>query len=169
MADLHENYLDWLRDAHAMEQHAETMLKGMAKRLEHYPALEMRIKQHIDETLEQQRLVESVIKRYDSSSSTFKDLAGKAGAITQAMGGMLASDEVVKGGISGYTFENFEIASYTALIATAQAVGDVEGQRIFEQILAQEKAMAAWLLEHLPEVTQQFLARSKAPHTEAKK
>jgi len=38
MADLHDNYLDWLRDAHAMEEHAQTMLKGMVKRLEHYPA-----------------------------------------------------------------------------------------------------------------------------------
>ncbi len=28
MAELKENLLDWLRDAHAMEQQAETMLKG---------------------------------------------------------------------------------------------------------------------------------------------
>ncbi|WP_413737305.1 ferritin-like domain-containing protein [Sodalis sp. RH21] len=169
MADLHDNYLDWLRDAHAMEKQAETMLKGMAGRLEHYPVLEARIKQHIDETIEQQRLVESVIKRYDSSSSTIKDIAGKAAALGQAMGGIFASDEVVKGGISGYTFENFEIASYTALIAAAEAVGDIEGKRVFQQILEQEKAMAAWLLEHLPETTQQFLVRSKTPHTVAKK
>ncbi len=169
MADLHDNYLDWLRDAHAMEEQAESMLKGMAGRLEHYPDLRARIQQHIEETIEQQRLVKSVIKRYDSSSSVFKDMAGKMAAMGQAVGGMLASDEVIKGGISGYAFENFEIASYTALIAAAQAVGDTEGQRIFTQILEQEKAMAAWLLEHLPETTRQFLARSQAPHTEAKK
>lgn len=169
MADLHENYLDWLRDAHAMEEQAETMLKGMAGRLEHYPALEARIKQHIEETKQQQRLVESIIKRYDSSTSTLKDFTGKVAALGQAMGGMFASDEVVKGAISGYVFENLEIASYTSLIAAARAVGDTEGERILGQILEQEKAMAAWLLEHLPEVTQQFLVRSKAPHTEAKK
>ncbi|WP_406706771.1 ferritin-like domain-containing protein [Sodalis sp.] len=169
MADLHENYLDWLRDAHAMEEQAETMLKKMAGRLEHYPVLETRIKQHIDETREQQRLVESIIKRYDSSSSTFKDVTAKMAAIGQAMGGMLASDEVVKGAISGYVFENLEIASYTSLIAAAKAVGDTDGERILTQILAQEKAMASWLLEHLPEVTQQFMMRSKAPHTEARK
>lgn len=169
MADLHDNYLDWLRDAHAMEEQAESMLKGMAGRLEHYPDLRARIQQHIEETIEQQRLVQSVIKRYDSSNSAFKDMAGKMAAMGQAVGGMLASDEVIKGGISGYAFENFEIASYTALIAAAQAVGDTEGQRIFTQILEQEKAMAAWLLEHLPETTRQFLARSQAPHTEAKK
>lgn len=28
MAEPNENLVDWLRDAHAMEQQAETMLKG---------------------------------------------------------------------------------------------------------------------------------------------
>ncbi|QCR38378.1 ferritin-like domain-containing protein [Nissabacter sp. SGAir0207] len=164
-----ENYLDWLRDAHAMEEQAETMLKGMADRLEHYPDLKMRIEQHISETKEQQRLVKSVIDRYDTSNSTFKDIAGKVTAMGQAMGGMFASDEVVKGSISGYVFENLEIASYTSLIAAAKVLGDQEGERIFTQILEQEKEMAKWVLEHLPDTTQKFLARAEAPDTEAKK
>jgi ferritin-like metal-binding protein YciE len=37
---------DWLRDAHAMEQHALTMLKGQESRLENYPQLRDRISQH---------------------------------------------------------------------------------------------------------------------------
>mgnify|MGYP002716823196 CR=1 FL=1 len=38
-----EHLLDWLRDAHAMEQQAEKMLKAQAERLEHYPELKARI------------------------------------------------------------------------------------------------------------------------------
>jgi len=34
-----EHYHDWLRDAHAMEKQAESMLSKMSGRLEHYPAL----------------------------------------------------------------------------------------------------------------------------------
>src|SRR5690554_5885107 len=34
-----DHLLDWLRDAHAMEQQAEKMLQGMAQRLEHYDEL----------------------------------------------------------------------------------------------------------------------------------
>lgn len=41
---------DWLRDAHAMEKQAETMLTAQAERLEHYPELRARIVQHIEET-----------------------------------------------------------------------------------------------------------------------
>ncbi len=164
-----ENYLAWVKDAHAMEKQAESMLEKMSGRLEHYPDLKARIDQHIEETRQQQALVQSVIDRYDTSSSTLKDAMGKLSAMGQAMGGMMADDEVVKGAISGYVFENLEIGSYTSLIAAAQLVGDTEGVRIFTQIREQEIAMAEWCLQHLPDVTEQFMIRSATPGVEAKK
>lgn len=167
--DYQEHYLAWVKDAHAMEKQAESMLEKMASRLEHYPDLKRRIEQHIEETRDQQRLVQSVIDRYDTSTSTLKDAMGKLTALGQSLGGMFADDEVVKGAISGYVFESFEIASYTSLIAAAELVGDAEGARIFRQIREQEIAMAEWCLSHLDEVTQQFLTRAAAPGVEAKK
>ncbi|MCZ4060231.1 DUF892 family protein [Pantoea sp. LMR881] len=164
-----ENYHDWLRDAHAMEQQAESMLSKMAGRLEHYPELETRIKQHIDETKQQQVWLNELLDRHGIDNSSFKDVMGKASAFGQAVGGMFTSDEVVKGAISGYVFENFEIASYTSLIGAAEQVGDAEGVRILTQIREQEIAMAEWLYQHLPNVTQQFLLRSAEPGVEAKK
>jgi ferritin-like metal-binding protein YciE len=71
--------------------------------------------------------------------------------------------------MSGYVFENAEIASYTSLIAAAEQVGDSEGVRVLSEIRNQEIAMAEWLFQHLPEVTQQFLQRSAQPGVEAKK
>lgn len=91
-----EHFLDWVRDAHAMEKQAESMLEKMAARLEHYPDLRQRIEQHIEETREQQTLVQSVIDRYDTSRSVIKDTAGKLSAFGQAMGGMMTEDEVVR-------------------------------------------------------------------------
>lgn len=157
-SEAYENYVDWVRDAHAMEKQAETMLTKMADRLEHYPSLRQRITQHIAETQDQQRLVESVLDRLDKSSSVIKDAAGKMSAMTQALGGMFASDEVIKGGISGYVFEHFEIACYDTLIVTAEAVGDAEGAQVFRRIKAQEEEMAKWLAENLPAVTKKFLS-----------
>lgn len=163
-----ENLNDWLRDAHAMEQQAEKMLKAQAERLEHYPALRERIVQHIEETRWQQGQLDEILGRRNISNSVVKDLGGKLMAMGQAIGGMTASDEVVKGAMAGYVFENIEIATYTTLIAAAQAVGDTATQAACEQIIVQEKAMAAWLLEHMPEVTQAFLARSATPGATAK-
>jgi ferritin-like metal-binding protein YciE len=169
MATPQENLLDWLRDAHAMEQQAESMLKAQSERLEHYPELKAGIDVHLQETLGQQKLLEECLKRLGGSSSTLKDLTGKAMAFGQAVGGSLMSDEVIKGAMSGYVFENLEIASYTVLIAAAEAAGDTQTAAACEQILAQEEAMAAWLKERLPEITQAFLARSAMQGQEAKR
>lgn len=168
MTTVNENLNDWLRDAHAMEQQAEKMLTAQAERLEHYPALKARIVQHIEETRWQQGMLDACLTRRGIDNSLFKDIGAKLMAFGQAMGGMTASDEVVKGAMAGYVFENLEIASYTALIAAAGQAGDAETKSACEQIIVQEKAMAAWLLEHLPEVTQAFLVRSEAPGVTAK-
>ncbi|NTZ73098.1 ferritin-like domain-containing protein [Pseudomonas protegens] len=169
MATPQENLLDWLRDAHAMEQQAEKMLKAQSERLEHYPQLKARIDQHIEETLGQQQLIDQCLARLGGSSSTLKDMGGKLMAFGQAVGGSLMSDEVIKGAMAGYVFENMEIASYTALIAAAKETGDSETLAACEKILPQEIAMAEWLLEHLPELTQAFLRRSADPDKAAKR
>lgn len=164
-----DNLLDWLRDAHAMEEQAEKMLKGQIERLEHYPVLRTRMEQHLDETYGQQKLLRACIERLGSSPSTLKDISAKLVAFGQSVSGMMVSDEVVKGAMSSYVFEHMEIASYTILIAAAEAVGDVETQRACEQILPQEIAMAEWLKDHLPELTLAFLQRSAADDKTAKR
>lgn len=164
-----DDLVDWLRDAHAMEQQAESMLRAQSSRLENYPELKARIDQHIEETLGQQKLLDGCLTRLNASSSTIKDLGGKIMAFSQGASGMFVSDEVIKGAMAGYVFENMEIASYIVLIAAAKAVGDSETQRACEQILPQEEAMADWLKSHLPELTQAYLTRDASPDMTAKR
>ena len=164
-----EHYHDWLRDAHAMEKQAESMLKSMSGRIDNYPDLRARIEQHLTETQGQIRLIEEVLDRNNIDRSLIKDATSKMSAMGQAAGGMFASDEVVKGAISSYVFEQFEIACYTSLISAAEKAGDIASIDIFKQILAEEKAMAEWALNHIPDVTQQFLLRSDTDGVEAKK
>ncbi|ARD60502.1 hypothetical protein Y71_11430 [Kosakonia radicincitans DSM 16656] len=164
-----ENYHDWLRDAHAMEKQAESMLSAMSSRIDNYPDLRARIDQHLTETKGQIKLLEEVLDRNNINRSLMKDATSKMSAMGQAVGGMFASDEVVKGSISSYVFEQFEIACYTSLITAAEKVGDIASIDIFKQILAEEKAMAEWAFNHLPDVTEQFLLRDTAAGVEAKK
>ncbi len=51
--DPKDHVLAWLRDAHAAEEQAETMLSTMSGRLENYPELKARVDQHIGETQRQ--------------------------------------------------------------------------------------------------------------------
>ena len=163
MATTDENLMDWLRDAHAMEEQAEKMLTATAGRLENYPEFKARVEQHIDETRKQAVLVKSCIERRGGETSTIKDMAGRVTAMAQGLSGVFVSDEVVKGALASYTFEHMEIASYTALIAAADLVGDTQTKKVCESILAEEEAMAGWLQHILPEIVQRFLSLDQTP------
>ncbi|WP_404343538.1 ferritin-like domain-containing protein [Vreelandella venusta] len=160
---------DWLRDAHAMEKQAEEMLKAQAKRIEHYPALSARIDQHLHETEHQAEKLERVMNELGIDTSAMKDMGGKLTAFGQSIGGMMAGDEVVKGGIASYAFECFEIANYKALIAAAEHANQPEVVRVCREILQEEQAMADWLDQHLDETTRSFLTRAADNDVQAKK
>lgn len=164
-----EHYHDWLRDAHAMEKQAESMLESMAGRIDNYPDIRSRIQQHISETKQQITLLEEILDRNGISCSVLKDSMSKMAALGQSIGGMFPSDEIVKGSISGYVFEQFEIACYTSLLAAAKKAGDTASIPALESILNEEKQMAEWLINHIPQTTEQFLLRSDADGVEAKK
>lgn len=164
-----EHYHDWLRDAHAMEKQAESMLESMASRIDNYPHVRARIEQHITETKQQITVLEEILDRNDISRSMLKDSMSKMMAFGQSVGGMVTSDEIVKGSISGYVFEQFEIACYTSLLAAAKKAGDMASVPAIESILAEEQRMADWLIQHIPDTTEQFLLRSDADGVEAKK
>ncbi|MBN6033046.1 ferritin-like domain-containing protein [Pantoea ananatis] len=166
---IHSHYHDWLRDAHAMEKQAETMLEQMANRLENYPQLRARIELHIEETRQQQAELETILDRHGISHSSVKDVMGKMAAMGQAFGGVFAEDEVIKGAVAGYVFENAKIGHYTSLINAATRVGDLESIPVLKQICEQELAMSDWMISHLPELTDQFLTFSEDPDTQAKR
>lgn len=163
-----KHLVDWLRDAHAMEKQAEKMLKSQAHRLEHYPELQRRIEQHIEETLHQAEKLEHCLNLLGADVSTFKDIGAQLTAFGQAVGGMMAEDEVVKGGIACYAFENFEIACYKAIIKAADMASVPEVSQVCKEILQEEIAMADWLSKNLDDTTQRYLERDEDDYLRAK-
>ncbi|MCM5679613.1 DUF892 family protein [Schlegelella sp. S2-27] len=168
MATVDDNLMDWLRDAHAMEEQAERMFSTTASRIDNYPEMKTRLEGHAQASRRQADMLRVCIERRGGDPSALKDLAAKATAMAQGLSGIFVSDEIVKAAMATYTFEHMEIASYRSLIAAADAVGDQETRRVCESHLAQEEEMADWLEQQLPLVTQQFLQRSARPNTTAK-
>jgi ferritin-like metal-binding protein YciE len=168
MTNSKERLAQWLRDAHAMEEQAETMIGSQVSRLENYPELRDRFSLHLEETRRQAKRVSECLERMGESTSVTKDAGAKMLATAQGLSGFFVGDEVMKGSLASYTFEHMEIASYRILSAAAEEVGDIETQRVCEEILREEEAMAEWLMAHLPEVTHEFLARDSQPGVTAK-
>ncbi|MDK1389187.1 DUF892 family protein [Sinorhizobium sp. 8-89] len=161
MANATAHLQAWLRDAHAMEEQAITMLTSQSRRLENYPELKSRIDSHLQETRDQAAMLEQCLERLNGGTSTVKDIGGKIIALGQGLSGLFVEDEVVKGSLASYTFEHMEIASYRILIAAAEYAGDQETKRVCEIILQQEVAMAEWLDQHAAQITRRFLERDE--------
>ena len=154
---MRDTLLEWLREAHAMAQHGETMLEGRAKRLGDYPELQARIDEHVIETREHRARIDACIARLDSTTSTVKDIGGKLSAIGHSWGTQWSGEEAVQSNAASLAFEHFEIANYRALIVVAEAADEAEIKRTCEEILAEEQAMAHWLTDNLTATTRAYL------------
>jgi len=164
-----EHLLAWLKDAHAMEQQAETMLASQISRLKHYPDLKRKLEEHLEETRRQAQLIDDCIKRNGGDTSAVKDVMGKMTAFGQGLSGLFVDDEVIKGSLASYTFEHMEIASYKILIAAAEACGDTTTAAICSRILKEEEAMAKWIADHTPGLVRAFLQLDETPGIAAKR
>lgn len=155
----HDTLIHWLRDAYSMEQEAIEILEKQGNRLEHYPEMRRKVQEHLETTKVQADRVQQCLEQLGSSTSAMKSGIGKLMGTMAALTNSAASDEVIKNGIADYAFESFEIASYSALARAANALNETEVARVCEQNLAEEREMAAWLEQHLPDTTAEFLAR----------
>ncbi|MGE5479819.1 MAG: ferritin-like domain-containing protein [Chloroflexota bacterium] len=164
-----ENLIDWLKDAHAMEQQAIEILEKQRDRLENYPEAKIRIAQHVEESKKQAERVASCIEMLDGGASTMKDTIGKVSGNISAMMNAMATDEVVKNAIANYSFEHFEIACYKSLIEAAREVGEDHVARVCEQNLNEEIEMAKWCEQNLPIITKEFLHRDEMDSETAKR
>ncbi|WP_252869915.1 DUF892 family protein [Brucella pituitosa] len=88
MTEAKEWLVQWLRDAHAVEEQAETMMNGLLSRIENYPVLAERIQQHVEETKDKLRVLINAL-RFSASSSALKDAGGKMMAMAQSLSGYL--------------------------------------------------------------------------------
>lgn len=153
-----EVFITGLRNAHAMENQALSIMKPQLERIENYPEVAAKLDQHIRETEGQISRIEDVLSELNEDHSTLKDMALSFTGAMAAMGHTMAGDEILKNAFANFAFENFEMAAYKSLITIAESGGFASAIDVLQSNLAEEQAMAAWLDENLAGVTTKFLA-----------
>jgi ferritin-like metal-binding protein YciE len=157
-----DTYVAGLRNQHAVEEQAISLLQRQVERLENYPEMEARMRQHIEESQQQARRLETLLGEFGSERSGLKDtmmsMVGNMAAITHAA----ASDEVMKNTFANYAFEHFEIASYKSLLELADLTGHASAVTALRQSLAEEEDMAQWIDAHLTGTTRTYVSRLSA-------
>jgi len=107
-----------------MESQAVSLLETQASRLETYPEARAKIQAHPEETHRQRDAVEECLGKLGSDPSTLNDVTQKTIANVQGMFHAMSEDEVLKHALGGYSFEQFEAASYRMLPAAAREAGE---------------------------------------------
>ena len=153
---LRELFVVGLRNVHAVENQALSIMKPQVARIENYPEVADRLRLHIDETNAQIARVEEILSGLGESHSSLKDtalsLTGGMAAITHSFAG----DEIVKNSFANYAFEHFEIASYKSLLTMAEDGGFGAATPLLKESLGEEQAMAQWIDDHLADVTRRY-------------
>ena len=161
-------FITGLRNAHAMENQALSIMKPQVSRIENYPEVASRLQQHIEETDEQIRRIEQVLEGLGESKSSLKDTALSLGGSMAAIGHTMAPDEIVKNSFANFAFENYEIAAYKSLLALASQAGNERAVELLGLNLDEEIAMADWLDQNIEAVTLQYAALRESGETAKK-
>jgi ferritin-like metal-binding protein YciE len=141
-ADAIESELaSYLRDAHAIEAQAIQVLEA-GPRIAEFGALGDVFREHLEETREQQRLVDARLEAHGARPSRFQNTAMRIGGLN--IGAFFAAQPDTPAKLAGFAFafEHLEIAAYELLIRVAERAGDAETVATAKRILAEERRAA---------------------------
>ena len=154
-----------LRNAHAMEIQARELMERQSERLSDYPEVKQKVTEHLRETEEQLKRLESCLEACGENTSSLKDTALSVAANITAMAHSMAGDEILKNTFANNAFEHFEIASYKSLLALADPAGATSAKPVLETSLREEEKMASWIDANVQKVTMEYLAREQRAAT----
>ena len=152
-----ELYLQGVRNLHSEKTQAIQTFQRQVERLENYPELAARMRQHIQESEQARSQLEAILVTLDSGPSTLKEtVTGLVGNLTGAVHAAM-TDEVLKNTFANYALEHHEIAATMSLIAMAEAAGDTSHVSQFKQMMGADSAMADFIKDQIVPTTRKYV------------
>jgi ferritin-like metal-binding protein YciE len=168
MPDLNERdrkIVQYLNEAYGKERELEAALQAHIGMTERAP-YKKRLQAHLRETKGHARRVEQRIKQLGGSPQTAQTVMGKTTAALKgpvhALRGSGSEERELKNAKTEYSEEAEEIATYNAIEAFADSVGDRDTAKVARQIRRDEERMAKYLAGLIPQLTK-AVARAEVP------
>ena len=143
MADdkLNQKLIDYIEDAHALEQNVSTMLDSMISTTDDSEIKEM-FEHHKEETERQEERLRERLDALGAGTSVRKQAQTVAAALMKGAADVVRGDQAGKNARDAYTTEHMEIAAYELLERLAEKAGDTQTAEVARQNRAEEEAMA---------------------------
>jgi ferritin-like metal-binding protein YciE len=138
---LQQKLIDYIEDAHALEQSVSMMLDSMISTTDDPEITEM-LKPHKEETERQEQRLRERLDALGAGTSTRKQAQTIAAALMKGAADQVRGDQAGKNARDGYTTEHMEIAAYQLLERLAERAGDRETAEVARQNRAEEEEMA---------------------------
>ncbi len=158
-------FITGLKNVHGVEHQALALIDRQLDHLENYPEVADMLRKHRLETEQQIVRVEEILHGFGESHSVVKDVALTISGNLAAIAHVFAPDEILKNSFANFAFENFEAASYTSLIALADAGNFAKATPLLQTSLTEEQAMAAWLESNTAALTLKYVERRASGET----
>ena len=152
-----EQFIAWLGDAHAMEVGIVSTLEKHIADAEGLPKLKAALKKHLAETKQHATAMKQALASTGGSHPVVREGISKVVNLVAGLGTSFVKDTPVKNGIADFATEHFEIACYTSLVQTAEALGEKKIAATCKTILKEEQAMAKTLAGLFKEVNAFYL------------
>jgi ferritin-like metal-binding protein YciE len=160
--------IQYLNEAYGKEKELEAALQAHIRMTER-AAYKKRLRKHLTETKGHARAVERRIKSLGGKPAATQRLAGQA---TAALKGPVHAfraggeeERLLKNAKTEYSEEAEEIATYTAIEAFAESVGDRDTARLAKGIRREEERMATYLAGLIPQLAR-AVVRARIPSDE---
>ena len=150
-------YVTGLRNQHAVETLQNEMTYTKA-----YPDLHARMQVDKDRSTAQAARLDDLLERHGTSKSLVKEAVGGAVATVAGFVHAGSGDDVLKNVLAAIGYKAYEIGSYKALMALAEAAGAAEDKAVLQQSMQEEQEMGDWLGEHLPSLVTAYLRQQAA-------
>jgi ferritin-like metal-binding protein YciE len=158
---MRDHLISWLNDAHAMEEGSIAILEAHADQMaQALPEAAIRIREHAEETREHAQRIEECLALMDSAPAA--DSHPPATDAAEHLALPVFADGIVNRALMHFAIEQFEVGAYTALVAAAEELGEMDVAALCEDNRREDQLMASWIERQIPEYVATMTSRSNA-------